>query len=273
MTKPESQNMQPIQTEKILSTCLNGLANRIQGIESSMLIAQELRVPLTIIWPVVPVINIKFTSLFETPPQAIVHELNGWNGYQKLINDFKPDFELDQEFIEADPMIDSYKILRLVSQHRRPMIKTYRRIYFGNKRQQIIKFNQEIEMEINSKVHLSSGAVGVHVRRSDHVYATRTSTNSAFFHLVDCLPSNQNIFLCTDDEDVEHEFRQRYRSRMLTNPKKSRNRDTERGMIEAAIDLALLSRTKLIYGSANSTFSRCASFWGNIPLHIAHKFD
>ena len=265
--------MQLSHPEKILCLCGSGLANRIQGIESSVLIAQEFRVPISIIWPVVSDINIKFNSLFETPSQATVHSLQGWKGINQIVKEFQPDFELNREFIDAHKFENSDDFLRLVANHSRPMIRTYRRIYPGKRRQQILKFNKEIETEIEGKAHLSSGAVGVHVRRTDHQYATRISTNQAFFHLVDSLPSDQNIFLCTDDDIVENEFRQRYGNRVLANPKQSRNRDTERGMIEAAIDLALLSRTKFIYGSAGSTFSKCASFWGNIPLHITHNFD
>lgn len=265
--------MAAAKTEKIICQCGSGLANRIQIIESSILLAQELDVPMSIIWPIKNHLNASFHSIFDTPPRTSIMEFSDWNALSKMRLDFAPDFELNQPFLDTHSFSDSSDILALISGFQRPILNSWRRLYPGKRRQQILKLNKGVQQEVDQKTHMALGAVGVHVRRTDNDYAIAHSTNEAFFRFLDSLPADQRIFLCTDDPVAEIEFLERYGSRITIHPKESLRRDIERGIIEAVIDLALLSKTDFILGSAGSTFSKCASFWGGIPLHIANKHD
>lgn len=265
--------MAAARTEKIVCQCGGGLANRIQIIESSILLAQELDVPISIFWPIKTHINASFHAIFETPLRASILDPSDWNELLRTRLDVAPDFELNQPFLDQHSFAESSEILTLISGFQRPILKSWRRLYPGKRRQQTLKFNSDVQKEVDQKTHMALGAVGVHVRRTDHDHAIARSTNEAFFRFLDSLPADQKIFLCTDDPAVEIDFARVYGSRLLIHSKESHRRDTERGIIEAAIDLALLSKTNFILGSAGSTFSQCASFWGGIPLHIASKHD
>ena len=116
----------------------------------------------------------------------------------------------------------------------------------------------------------TKNTIGVHIRRTDHVQSITESPIELFFDALDNEVSRHDdtsIYLATDDEATKVAISQRYGKRVLTSPRAA-TRDTVSGIQDALVEMAALSRTAKVYGSAGSTFSEMATRWGNIPLIV-----
>jgi hypothetical protein len=131
----------------------------------------------------------------------------------------------------------------------------------------------EILAEVDSFA-LPPNAVGVHIRRGDHIEDFGESRDEHFVAIIDALADTKSdlyFFLATDDPATERRFQQRYRDRLLTFRKRGAGRHDIRGGQEALIDLLLLSRTMAIVGNVRSTFSLTAAKWGGKPVVCANE--
>lgn len=82
--------------------------------------------------------------------------------------------------------------------------------------------------------------------------------------------STVNFYLATDDKETQHQLLNRFRSKMIVYHKVL-DRNLEKGVIDAVVDMYCLSNTKYIYGSYWSSFSDIASRVGNIELKVLSK--
>jgi hypothetical protein len=259
--------------EAILATAGGGLANRVQCVESCILLASEVGAPLTILWPIGPHMVTSFHSLFKPPDGVTIVEGTDWNITKNCIDAFGADVKFDQEkFKERLEYFSDLELVNVLSQWRRPQITQCRRFFRGGKRGKFLELRESVADSVKAAEQLATGKIGVHIRRSDHDYARRQSPNFAFYFMLDNLPKDRQIFLCTDDDVVEKEIVERYPARVYLRSKTSRNRSDEIAAVEALIDMTLLSETDSIIGSDGSTFSQCAAYWGNIMLHIARPW-
>lgn len=111
--------------------------------------------------------------------------------------------------------------------------------------------------------------IGLHIRRTDHANAIASSPNELFSQIIEVNPQKK-VFLCTDDMETERYFINKYQNKILTFSK-NKARNSNSGMLEAIIDLILLSKSETIYGSFNSTFSSFAADYGNKQLIVLKK--
>ena len=116
--------------------------------------------------------------------------------------------------------------------------------------------------------------VGVHIRRTDNEKSIETSRTADFVSRmrseVDSDP-DVGFFLATDSPEEERALRAEFPGRILTYEKRSLKRDSAEGIIDAYVDYLCLSRTRKIYGSFYSSFSRCAAALHGIGLEIVSK--
>lgn len=118
--------------------------------------------------------------------------------------------------------------------------------------------------------------IGVHIRRTDHKAAIAHSSVHAFCLKMDEILIQDNdvfFFLATDDEEVEHNLKDRYGNRVVTQGDKSWGRNSEDGMGSAIIDLLCLSECDTILGSYGSVFSNFASQYKHKKLIICGETD
>ncbi|MBL7728659.1 MAG: hypothetical protein JNM68_13270, partial [Dinghuibacter sp.] len=111
---------------------------------------------------------------------------------------------------------------------------------------------------------------GLHIRRTDHAAAIAESGDELFEAVVRKeLERNPaaTFFLATDSPESEQNLKNRFGHAVYTHPK-TWGRDSEQGIIDAAVDLYLLSRCEKIYASFQSSFSETAAVIGNIPIHV-----
>lgn len=116
--------------------------------------------------------------------------------------------------------------------------------------------------------HIAGKAIlGVHVRQGDNLWANLHVPVPAFFPIVDSLlQSHEGLFLATDCPQARSRFMARYGTKVMVFPCRSLDRGSRiEAVQDALVDMLLLARTRQIVRTASSTFSQCASWWGNVP--------
>ncbi len=127
---------------------------------------------------------------------------------------------------------------------------------------------------------------GVHIRRGDSTRnpvvadANAHSSDAAFIARMDRITRSRpdtSFFLATDCQATDERFRDRYASRILTNPEKrfvpSILGAPKANQRDAVIDLFLLARTPTILGTHLSTFSQVAAALGGARLQIVTEYS
>src|SRR6218665_160839 len=112
---------------------------------------------------------------------------------------------------------------------------------------------------------------GIHIRRTDSVKSINSSSTDLFIKRITALLTenpDQLFFLATDDENEEATLRSVFGDRILSQQNKDLDRNSQKGIQDALVDLYTLSKTERILGSYWSSFSKTAAALGNIPLEI-----
>ena len=81
------------------------------------------------------------------------------------------------------------------------------------------------------------------------------------------------FYLATDDLQEEKTISERFGDRIFTYKKRSVDRNTEVGIVDAMIDLTNLASCRKIYGSYYSSFSDVAAIWGNTEKKVIKIAD
>ncbi|WP_291728413.1 hypothetical protein [Bernardetia sp.] len=133
----------------------------------------------------------------------------------------------------------------------------------------------EISEKINKITHtFTEATIGLHIRRTDHAGAIEKSPLSLFIEKMNeeiADDEKTNFFLATDEKTTEKELIQLFGNRIIINKEKAFDRDSEKGVQDAYIDVACLSKTSKIYGSHASSFSETAAKMGEIELIVCKK--
>ena len=135
------------------------------------------------------------------------------------------------------------------------------------------KLLDEVNQYIDNHKWSSEHTYGLHVRRTDNVWAIEHSPISLFIDKIAQISkadSFANFYLATDDPAICELLTHEFGSRILTRDK-DYSRQSIVGIQDAVIDMWLLSKTKKIYGSYYSSFSEAASGIGNVELEIVAK--
>ena len=246
-----------------------GLANRVQNVESCLLLARSLGVPLRIVWVKNKHLATPFHQLFDAPEGAKVVEVDDWPSIKLAEDAFDADVVFDWQDNKVLHDVPDTEVIKIVSQWQRPAIKTFSRFFTSGYRGQTLALAAPVAKAVAEADHLARGKIGVHIRRGDHKAAEANSPDFAFLFMLDNLREDRELFLCSDDEGVEDLLARRYPKRVFFRPKSTRAREDGVAAIEALVDMALLSKTDAIIGSFGSTFGNCAAHWGNLLVHYA----
>lgn len=140
-----------------------------------------------------------------------------------------------------------------------------------NKFVETVSLKKEYQQRVDSmtKAMNLDSAIGVHVRYTDKKPKGQLDTLKR--KLKTMIDGGMNIFLCTDNSDVEAEFKQTFYNKVIMNAKyipkgtskgihiwASRQKDDKlkKQMFEDCLmDMWLLSRCRLLYWQGNSSFS------------------
>lgn len=132
----------------------------------------------------------------------------------------------------------------------------------------VVELQEQITNQLQEFVE---PAIGVHIRRTDHLNSIERSQDQLFINsMYKKLKKNSStfFFLSSDDLKTQELFKKEFGDRLITRFNKELNRNDKTGIRDALIDLYVLAGTKEIIGSYGSSFSRIASLINGIPLTI-----
>lgn len=273
-------------SNKIVLKTFGGLANRMRAIDSASVLADLNNIKLTVIWEMSFELNCSFQKLFEVPHNIDLHEYP-INGIVKRANDFicrnaaKAGIHLpigydiylyDREIEHHMKTNTDFK--ELISSYRSVYIKTIKRFYSGEQLFRNFQPVAQLRDTINALTsNFSENTIGVHIRRKDNIKAIRHSPLEIFIdqmnHEISVKPQTK-FFLATDSAEDEAGLKDIFGDRIITYPKVL-ERDSEKGIQDALVDLYCLSNTKKILGSYYSSFSETAAQISDIELIQIYK--
>lgn len=241
--------MEPIH----LQVCA-GLANRLRALVSGICFAEDLKRPLVLHWPPIePSCCAHFEALFDPsslPPFVTV--VPEYPERQRLTQC------LSQEDLDKLKEKEGQGVYNLKSYgwfHRSDPERWLKHL-------RALKPSQYIEERLSNLSF--DDTLGVHIRRGDNEKSIQGSPLSVFLDLLAVNPSPK-FLVATDDADVRAIFQKHFPQKCVF-VANVLARNTEQGMIEAAIDFFALSRCEKILGSVYSSFSDIAALYGKAEL-------
>ena len=112
--------------------------------------------------------------------------------------------------------------------------------------------------------------IGIHIRRTDHVWSIQNSPLSLFEKEIGEIVSaepQRKFYLATDDDATKEHLTSLFPANIITSPATA-SRSSRNGMIDGAAEMFVLSRCQLILGSFFSSYSEAAAMLGDISLKI-----
>lgn len=255
---------------------IGGLCNRMRAVNSAYYLAEKMKVQLTIVWVENSDLNCKIESLFTLPKTITVVDVRKGiiNGLWRKIK-FRT---VKQHYDESAVLMirdENYQIdIEQFDTKKDIYFKTGQQFYRFHNYDLFVPTNMILKrVEMITKDY-NSRTIGIHIRRTDNIQAKQMSSIESFICII---KKELNInpetcfYLSTDDFVVENDIRQHFGGAILTQKEKNLNRDSEKGIRDALVDLLCLSRTSHIYGSYWSSFSDVSAMIGNIELTVVSK--
>jgi hypothetical protein len=277
-------------TKQIIIQPRAGLANRMRLISSCLYLKHKFQAEMKMIWDVDSGLNARYEDLFELNQDILL--LDNWSKYRLIVknkkllsNKFaavkllsKGWNQLVSKFIGVDYCLfdedlkKGYAFVKTILE-KNDTVFFYSCEEFVDYQEGINSFTpiQSIQEKIqNNSEHFDENTVGIHIRRTDNISAIEKSPNYLFERKIEeYLRENAttNFFIATDDPSVEQYFKNKYPGNILAYAK-TYGRDSVDGIVDALIELQLLAKTSVIFGSYWSSYSEMASRIGKIKLHI-----
>lgn len=261
-----------------------GIANRLRVISSMIWLKGKLNCRLKVIWLENEELGASYNDLFEAPFDfEVVNSL----GLYRYVRTSKQKFlvkrliaRIINKSMGVDYCVfdsDMYKgvdhILDIVGKHDTVFFNTCEELVSwdpGLRAFQLLPTLETRLNELSEKLGIDSNTIGVHVRRTDHTIAANRSPNLLF---EDMIYQERNrdpslkIYLSSDDPQVVEHFKRIFGEMILAMVKKY-GRDSKGAIEDGLIELFLLSRTKKIYGSYWSSYSKMAGRLSGINVEI-----
>ena len=243
-----------------------GLGNRMRVLNSSFELNKSLKTSLGVIWHVKAELNAPFFTLFKETQHAF-RLIKGLK-YRLFLPFFKHIYVqrfprlhkailglfYDQILFDDDVFeINENEILALLKGKRKVLIATcYAFFPFDNFDNFIL--SEKLQHRL-TELSVPSGAVGVHVRRTDHAEIIKDSSLEKYDNAIATeirINPSISFFLATDDYEVKAYYKQKLGPKLIT-----QNFELSRASIDgvenAIVDIYSLARcTKLICNSKSS---------------------
>jgi len=251
-----------------------GLANRMRVISSLLWLKSKFNAELKVIWLANDELNANYLDLFQIHPDFEVMEELGKYNYIKTSNQKNSIMKRLAKFINnligVDYCVydsDIYKgvddILEIISHNSVIFFNTCEEIYQFDEGLRSIKIKSELVSRldnISSNLNFDQDIIGVHIRRTDHNIAIKISPLFLFENILEKeFDENPNTraYIASDDLEIINHFKENYKNKVVFISKVF-GRDTKEGIVDGLIELYLLSKTKKIYGSYWSSYSKVA---------------
>ena len=269
----------------ILLRPMNGLGNRMRAVAAARALALATGARLRVLWEVVPDLAARYEDLFvatddfdvvNVEPSRSLADAAYLVAYSQMKSVRGAPTAWIGKLLFPGPRLSNLRPEHVAPEALERLVKTSRRLFidswwafYGGKTLDFLFFRVRPEL-VSAATPIAErfgpASVGVHIRRADNGNAMRYSPTSAFIaamrHVVDAEPAT-TFFLATDSRETEREIVEVFGPRVITRERELK-RDCREGMLDAMIDMYLLSRTRRVLGSYYSTFSETAASLGGI---------
>lgn len=247
-----------------------GLCNRLRAMMSARALATETDCPLTVFWKTDSEMNVCWRDLFLAPPDFKILDMKPETIWSRLL------FSRYKKYatLPNNPQVIE-ESLRKSSKWKPWTLFTCSEFYRPDRVDySFVRPIPSLADEIARVWHDIGGdrveVRGIHIRRTDNAKSIEHSPDRLFFERIRLdLQQNPDLvfFLATDDDSVKVEMRERFGVSVYTRGNLAKREDAQ-GVLDAVIDLFLLSKCSKIYGSYWSSFSGVAADISNVPLEI-----
>ena len=267
---------------------VGGLANRMKAIDAAVGLAQEANARLHIIWFKDKGLNCRFDQLFRSLElKDVTLKEASWT--DKLIFDRprRKNFHLPRLFqrvlfddciYEHEATQRFYRKFDFLSWAQGKNVYIASCVYFHPQTvrplfrifQPIEKIQEQVRTFTDS---FSRPTMGIHIRRTDNIASISQSPTELFIEKMreeigkdeDC-----QFYVATDSEEEKKRLKDIFGERILTLPRAA-DRNSIAGMQDALVELYVLSHTRKIMGSMQSSYSETAAQISNIRCELLTK--
>lgn len=261
----------------------NGLANRLRVIDSGIALAKKLNKQLVVDWILNEDLNCRFDKLFEPIDGLIINDgiklPFPFNRHLNLYYFFKTlrfDISFDSISLRSKLNRENYKFNEVdfdvhLKKYNKIFITTGEFFFPSPKKYHYFKPKPFINYEVDKMCNkLGTNFIGIHIRRVDNEYAILYSPTTLFIEVINSILKediNTKFFLSTDSTEEEIFFKQAFPDNIFSNTK-IYNRNEEKGVQDALVDMLCLSRASKIYGSFYSSFPEAATYFSGNNLIV-----
>ena len=253
---------------------VGGLGNRIGAISSALCFCREKRRNLDIIWFKDQGLNCNFDKLFFIDPKIRNVTIRNAKVLDFILRDnprkrnlwitrlfekclynrcIYSDLVIRNEQPAYDEQFDSFQKIYLVSWG----------VYWKCLNMyQWIKPCKTIEEKVKQVTDsFLANTIGIHIRRTDNTASIKYSPTRLFVEMMNKeVENDKNVkfYVASDSIEEKKYLMNLYGDRIITSMKETA-RNTEEGIINAFVEINILSRTNKIYGGYYSTFAQISA--------------
>lgn len=254
---------------------VGGLGNRLQAICSAIAYCQEKGLSLTIIWFKDKGLNCSYEKLFYLNPTLSNIEIRNANFLDHILRDnprrknfWIPKFFEKLIFDKCIYYYEGFYVENIMPPYD-DQLSNYHNLYMvscgpywmSDNMWNCILLNDEIENRVNDiMMRFKSNTIGIHIRRTDNWNTMKYSPTSLFIDAIEKEIENDNnicFFLASDSLEEKQNLKNIYGDRIITSFRETR-RDSEEGILDAFVEMNVLSRTQRLY-AGDSSFAYIAS--------------
>lgn len=257
---------------------IGGLGNRINAICSAIVYCRQHRKTLKILWFKDPGLNCPVEDLFSLDTALDFVELKNatYPDFVLRDNPRRRNFRIPtifQSFL-FDRCIYEKEVYRVVSSkeqrdfgsidaYKHIFMVSYWRFWESDDMWKVLVLNPHIEQCVQQEIHpfQSSARIGIHIRRTDNTYSVKESPLDLFIQKIEeeikARKGDVLFYLASDSPEVKTTLKNKFGDKIYTSMKPVR-RNTRQGIVDAFVELNILSRMDKIYASSQSSFSELA---------------
>lgn len=268
-------------TKGLIVIVTQGFGNRLKAFVSSYIYAKLLKLPLYVCWEKDEVCNIDYQDVFEAHPEINTVSLNEVQDlkycYFGRVHTNTLFDKIEQAVADTDNPND-YILIEGGHEFKHPSMN---RLEFISRKQQLytsLRFTEVIRSKVSEYQDKHKYNIGIHYRdvipkyddgdinNTDIVHFTKNSPLDSFYEIIKKIKSdNTNILIVSNTDTCFNMLQTEFPKLQFHRRCPGSERNTSNGMIDAIVDMLLLSTCDLIIGSYFSSFSDEASFFKLVP--------
>lgn len=271
--------------KKLTLIPIGGLANRIYAITSAIGFCKDYNIKLKVIWFKDKGMGADFHSLFqlsEDVDKSNVEVIDAkWYHYiydrPRKRNLWLPWLwqllKYDVRYYESDISNFNLDFLIHLIEYNRSIYIVYCSPFYLQKFKAYLLPLGLISQKVNNIINRfpnKNNVIGIHIRRSDNTISITKSPLELFVQAIDselAIDPFCCFYVASDSLDDKIKLKKKYGEHIYTSFEVV-SRNNLSGIVDALIDLYVLSNTKRIYGSAYSSFSTLASEISGIQIKV-----